>query len=262
MAETAPPNAPRRARDVARAALVAEITSTARAHLVDHGAAGLSLRAVSRDLGMASSALYRYFPSRDALLTALIIEAYDALGDACTEAHDAIAPGDLLGRWRTVAHAARAWARANPHEYALIYGSPVPGYAAPADTIDPATRVPVLLLGLLRDIEAAGAPSPARLGQGATQTPAEIPIQSPIQIPQGLAEQLDVLQAASGATGGGIDHTRLLQGLAGWVLLFGMLNFELFGQFANVFDDADALFAAQVDLIARRIGLDPSLPTV
>lgn len=250
MAETTPPNAPRRARDVARAALVAEITGTARAHLADHGAAGLSLRAVSRDLGMASSALYRYFPSRDALLTALIIEAYDALGDACSEAHDAIAPDDLLGRWRSVAHAARAWARANPHEYALIYGSPVPGYAAPADTIDPATRVPVLLLGLLRDIEEAGAPTPTQLGQGS------------VQIPDGLADQLDVLQAASGVTGGGIDHTRLLQGLTGWILLFGMLNFELFGQFANVFDDADALFAAQVDLTARRIGLDPRPPSV
>ncbi len=67
--------APKRARDIARAALIADITATARRHLARDGAPALSLRAVSRELGMASSALYRYFPSRDALLTRLIIDA-------------------------------------------------------------------------------------------------------------------------------------------------------------------------------------------
>jgi AcrR family transcriptional regulator len=76
---------------------------------------------------MASSAIYRYFASRDELLTALIIDAYDALASA---AEAAASRADLPGRWLAACHAVRAWALANPHEYALIYGSPVPGYHA------------------------------------------------------------------------------------------------------------------------------------
>ncbi|MEZ5244635.1 MAG: TetR/AcrR family transcriptional regulator [Acidimicrobiales bacterium] len=220
----------------ARAELVAEITRSARNQLADHGAAALSLRAVSRDLGMASSAIYRYFPSRDALLTALIIESYDALGDACERAHAAVDPTDLLGRWRSVAHAARSWALENPHEYALIYGSPVPGYAAPDDTIDPATRVPILLLALLDDISATGSRAPETGGA----------------VSAGLSAQLATMRSQ---VGGRADDALMLAGVGAWTELFGMLNFELFGQFANVFDDADDLFAHQVDAAAHRLGL-------
>lgn len=220
----------------ARAELVAEIIRHARTQLAERGAAALSLRAVSRDLGMASSAIYRYFPSRDALLTALIIESYDALGDACEAAHGEVAPDDLLGRWRSVAHAARAWARANPHEYALIYGSPIPGYAAPDDTIDPATRVPVLLLRLLEDVAASGAE----------------PAAPPRVVDDGLAAQVAALRSQ---VGGAVDDTSILEGVGAWTLVFGMLNFELFGQYVNTFDDAGELFAYHVDRCAARLGL-------
>lgn len=228
-------SAPRRARDIARAQLTTEITDTARRHLVEHGAAGLSLRAVSRELGMASSAIYRYFPSRDALLTQLIIDAYDALGAAVEEAEGGVARHDVLGRFRAIGHAVRAWARANPHEYALIYGSPVPGYAAPSDTIDPATRVTTVLLRLLADVEAAGLPAP-----------------EPLPIDPGLDRQLGAIVEALGVDA---DRTRLLHGIGVWVQLYGLVTFELFGQFTNIFDDADALFAAQVDLMAARLGI-------
>ena len=229
-------SAPRTARDRARAELIAEITSTARSHVAEHGASGLSLRAVSRDLGMASSALYRYFPSRDTLLTRLIVDAYDALGEACEEANAAVESDDLLGRWRAIAHATRDWARTNPHEYALIYGSPVPGYVAPTDTVDPATRVPVLLLGLLADLAESGVPAPAAPSQIATQ------LEGQLETLRGRPAPLD-------------ESRRLLHGISAWVGLFGMVNFELFGQFKTVFDDADELFAAQVDLMGQRIGL-------
>src|SRR5215470_8923865 len=87
-----PPNAGRTARERARAELTREIKEEARRQLVTSGADGLSLRAVSRELGMVSSALYRYFPSRDDLLTALIIDAYDAIGAAVEEAVAAVPP--------------------------------------------------------------------------------------------------------------------------------------------------------------------------
>src|SRR5262249_21573727 len=156
-------------RDRARAELVREITAQARAQLAEHGAERLSLRAVAKELGMVSSALYRYFPSRDHLLTALIIEAYDALGAAAEDAAAALPAADRRGRWRAACHAVRDWARGNPHEYALIYGTPVVGYRAPRDTVAPATRVPLLLLGLLREAHAAGAL--AMVGSGRPLSP-------------------------------------------------------------------------------------------
>ena len=134
-------SASRTARERARAELTQEIKQEARRQLAAHGAQGLSLRAVARELGMVSSALYRYFPSRDELLTALIIDAYDALGEAAEAASAGRPAADIRGRLAATCHAVRDWALAHPHEYALIYGSPVPGYQAPQATIAPATRV-------------------------------------------------------------------------------------------------------------------------
>src|SRR5437763_14787610 len=99
-----------------RAELVDEIKAVARRHLATDGA-NLSLRAVARDMGMVSSALYRYFAGRDDLLTALIIDAYNALGDAAEAGDAAVADrGDLRGRWLGICHSVRRWALANPAE--------------------------------------------------------------------------------------------------------------------------------------------------
>src|ERR1700737_1118305 len=134
-------SAPRTARERARAELTHEIKEEARRQLAAEGAPRLSLRAVARELGMVSSALYRYFPSRDDLLTALIIDAYESIGAQVEAADAARPPADLRGRWRAMAQAVRKGALAHPHEYALVYGSPVPGYSAPQETIVPASRV-------------------------------------------------------------------------------------------------------------------------
>ncbi|MEM9204243.1 MAG: TetR/AcrR family transcriptional regulator [Actinomycetota bacterium] len=231
--------APKRARDIARAALIRDITDTARRHLAEQGAAGLSLRAVSRELGMVSSAIYRYFPSRDALLTQLIIEAYNALGATVETAEAEVERTNHAGRFAAVAHGVRNWARANPHEYALIYGSPVPGYAAPQDTIAPASRVTMLLLHLLADLDAAGAP----LSEKAEA------------LEPALRTQLVDLVALGEVD---IDPVRMAMGIGVWTELYGMVSFELFGQFRNVFNDADAIFARRVAAMGRRMGADPS----
>src|SRR5207247_659822 len=105
--------------------------------IASEGAAGLSLRAAARELGMVSSAVYRYFPSRDDLLTALIIDGYNAIGAAAEQADAACRRGDHRGRWLSACRSVRDWALAHPHEYSLVYGSPVPGYRAPEQTIGP-----------------------------------------------------------------------------------------------------------------------------
>ncbi|GAA3244136.1 TetR/AcrR family transcriptional regulator [Pseudonocardia petroleophila] len=214
-----------------RAALTREITEVARRHLAVDGASALSLRAVARELGMASSAVYRYFPSRDELLTALIVEAYDALGTAAEQADAAVAPDDLRARWQAVCRAAREWARAHPHEYALVYGSPVPGYAAPETTIGPAARVGEVLCAIVARGVASGQVEPAGTGSGALHP--------------GLAELMGLPA----------DSALAERAIVAWTGLFGLIGFELFGHLHNVVDDRAAFFTDAVDRLADQIGL-------
>ena len=230
-------NAPRTARERARAELTREIVDAARRQLSEVGAAGLSLRAVSRELGMVSSALHRYFPTRDDLLTALIIEGYRALGDA-VEAADAAAPrDDFPARWKSAATALRSWALAHPYEYALIYGSPVPGYRAPAETITEAGRTVGALARIMADAYAAGALDVA-----------PEPVAAPLDAD--TARVRDALEIA-------LPDDAVLRGISAWTALFGHVSFELFGQFENVITERDALFAVAADRLGRLAGLYP-----
>ena len=153
-------SAGRTARERVRAELIREITDIARRQLGTEGAAGLSLRAIAREMGMVSSAIYRYFPSRDDLLTALIIDGYNAVGEAVENADAAAPADDFAARWLAVCRAVREWALAHPHEYALLYGSPVPGYKAPDATVPPAARDTVVLARIVSEAHAAGAVDP------------------------------------------------------------------------------------------------------
>jgi AcrR family transcriptional regulator len=154
-----------------RAEMTGQIKQTARRQLATEGA-NLSLRAIARELGVVSSALYRYFASRDELLTALIIDAYNAIGEASERADAAITERlDLTRRWLAVANAWRDWALAHPAEYALIHGSPVPGYAAPADTIAPASRRLLVIAAIIRDGRQFGALAPAAPARTAAERP-------------------------------------------------------------------------------------------
>lgn len=225
--EPAAAPAPRTARARARAEITAEILASARRHLAEEGAAALSLRAIARDLGMASSAVYRYVPSRDDLLTRLIVEAYDGLGAAAEQAEAAVPRADLPGRFLAVGRAVRTWALAHPHEYALVYGSPVPGYRAPQDTVPPATRVPALLVGVLADAYAADR---VRLPEAAVATTA--------------AAALAPLRAALPPD---LPLPLLAGGVLAWSSLFGLVSFELFGHLHNVVSEDPTERAAFFD---------------
>ena len=244
--DAAPPNASQTARQRARAELTREIKEAARRQLAETGAPQLSLRAVARELGMVSSALYRYFPSRDDLLTALIIDAYDSLGEAAEAAAAANSAANGTGGprsgWRAVCHAIRDWARANPHEYALIYGSPVPGYQAPRDTVAPAARVPLVLGQLVRDSCAVLAASPA----GTAPAPPMPPL------PALLAAQAAIV---AGAIAPGVPEPLIVRVLIAWTQLFGMISFELFGQFVGSLDPADEFFGYTVEQMADFAGI-------
>ncbi|MFD3651798.1 TetR/AcrR family transcriptional regulator [Streptomyces sp. NPDC058620] len=252
------------ARERARIEVTAAIKDEARKQLAAEGASKLSLRAVARELGMVSSALYRYFPSRDELLTALIVDAYDAVGETAEAARDAARgaahdvsggeAGDASGgpvpedaragtagpaaarhreRWTAVACAVRDWAIAHPHEYALIYGSPVPGYSAPQDTIGPASRVGLVLIDLLRDAYRtdglAVPPLSEELRSEAARMTADLAPDLPPAVVAGL--------------------------VAAWAQLFGLISFEVFGQFNRVVEAREPLFRQAVGDLARAVGM-------
>jgi AcrR family transcriptional regulator len=221
------------ARERVRAELTAEITDAARRQLAEVGAPALSLRAVARELGMASSAVYRYFPSRDDLLTRLIIEGYDDLGAAAEAADDlTAAPAQ---RWLAVCRAVRDWAKAHPHEYALLYGSPVPGYQAPRDTVPAASRVGVVLGRILGDAARAG----------------ELPEASGERDP-GLVS--DEAVAVLGGEHPALDETVRTRALLAWSALYGTISFELFGHFVGSVVDGDRYFDRAMTDLARLIG--------
>jgi AcrR family transcriptional regulator len=222
------------ARERVRAELTAEITDAARRQLAEVGAAALSLRAVARELGMASSAIYRYFPSRDDLLTRLIIDGYDALGAAAEAADDPAAAPRL--RWLAVCRAVRAWARAHPHEYALLYGTPVPGYAAPRDTVPAAARVGVLLGRVLGDAARAGALAPG----GEPRDPTLLS---------------DDTIAVLGGEHPALDDAVRLRALLAWSAVYGTISFELFGHFVGSVLDADRYFDRAMADLAALVGL-------
>ncbi|GII96476.1 TetR/AcrR family transcriptional regulator [Sinosporangium siamense] len=225
-------------RERVRAELTKEIADIARRRLATEGAAGLSLRAVAREMGMASSAVYRYFPSRDDLLTRLIIDGYDALGEAVERAEVAVPRENHLERWLTSCRAIRAWALAHPHEYALLFGSPAPGYQAPPDTARARVRDVAVLGGIIADAYRAGAitlreghviPPPSLAGDAATHR---------VYMPD-------------------VPDEIVFHALASWTALYGWLNFEVFGHFSNTIGDRDTAFDHSIRITADLMGLSP-----
>ncbi len=229
-------NASRTARERVRAELTREITEVARSQLATEGAGGLSLRAVARDMGMVSSAIYRYFPSRDDLLTALIVDGYNAIGEVAEQADAACPAGDHTGRWLAVCRAMRDWALAHPHEYALVYGSPVPGYQAPQQTIGPAARAVTVFGRIVSEAYLAGK---VRLPGG----PAA---------PESLRDDVAGLRELILP---GVPDDVIAAAVTCWAGLFGLLSFELFGQFENVITDRAAFFGHAVLGLGRMAGL-------
>ncbi|GAB4009542.1 TetR/AcrR family transcriptional regulator [Nocardioides ultimimeridianus] len=225
-------------RERARTQTMREIVEIGRRHLAEHGAAALSLRAVARDLGVVSSAVYRYVRSRDELITLLVVEGYDELGDAVDAAVAAAPAGRHRERFLAAGRAVRGWALAEPATYALLYGGPVPGYAAPEErTTGPGTRVARTLLEILAEAHAAGrleSPPRLRVGPGLAAGLAGIRSQFELDLPQAV----------------------LVRAVLAWTGLFGAVSFEVFGQYGpDGLGDPEALFELHLAAVADDLGL-------
>ena len=240
--------APRTPRERARAQTIADIVRLGREHLAVHGAAALSLRAVARDLGVVSSAVYRYVDSRDELLTLLLIDAYGELGDEVDAAVGRVADADFMGRFQALGRAVRGWAIREPARYALLFGSPVPGYRAPAErTTGPGIRVIFSLMAIFDAAWRAGALGAEARPAGGTPaggTPA---------VPGPLLPDLHAIREEFGLA---LPDDLLARGALVWTSLFGAVSFEVFGQYgADTFSAPDALFEHHLRVLGGLAGL-------
>ncbi|MHA7987091.1 TetR/AcrR family transcriptional regulator [Rathayibacter sp. CAU 1779] len=218
-----------------------QVLDAAAATLEHSGAETVSLRAIARELGVVSSAIYRHYPSRDALLTDLIVQAHTELGEWVSDAEHDIGRERLGERFAVIVRSAREWAKQHPHRYALIYGAPVPGYSVPPSTLQPASIIGRLLARLLQDAAAAGCRPP--------QDPAR-DVLAPSFVR--LGDELGFPPAL---------RPSLVAGVQVWSQLFGHISFELFGHYVGVIDDVDAYTEALIVLMAARLGLpEPDEP--
>jgi AcrR family transcriptional regulator len=218
-------------RQDSREQIQAKIVELGRRHLVDHGAAGLSLRAIARELGMVSSAVYRYVSSRDELLTLLLVDAYSDLADSVDRVRDDVIADSWSDDVLAMAHAMRDWAVAYPARWALLYGSPVPGYDAPPQrTVAAGTRVVAAFL----DVIAAGI------------TTGDI-VLTKGHATQPTSSDFGRLRQEYGFPG---DDRVIAKCFLLWAGLVGAISLEVFGQYgADTLTDPRSVFDTQVRLL-------------
>ena len=226
----------------ARARTMEDIVRIGREHLAVHGAAALSLRAVARDLGVVSSAVYRYVRSRDELLTLLVVDGYSELADV-VDAALAAAPEDPARRLRVLGRAVRDWAVAEPARYGLLFGTPVPGYDAPAaQTTAPGVRVIVTLIQIVETAYRTGA-----LASRAPMPPASATLRG----------DLDRIRDEMGVS---MPDWVLARAFSFWTGLFGAVSADVFDMYGvDTFADRAELFEQHLGNLLDMLGL-PSVP--
>ncbi|MFJ2753918.1 TetR-like C-terminal domain-containing protein [Streptomyces sp. NPDC087297] len=226
--------------DITPAVVIKDI---ARQQLVKLGASGLSLEAVSRDSGIPVADVEAVFPHRDDLLTALVIDAYDASGEAMEQADAAAAGAGASGgaRLLAVTRALRQWSFDNTAEFTLIYGSPVPDYHAPQETVPSASRTPAVLAGIVRSALEAGELAPPRR---AVPGP-------PLLLPEATLLFGGVPEAPFSDI--------IERGIVLWSNLIGLLVFQVFSRTHDSVRDEGAFFDYAIAVAAESIGLEVPL---
>ena len=237
-----PVPATRRTRQ--REATLAEIKSLAREQLAEQGTGAVNLRAIARQMGTASSALYRYFPSHDDLISALCADAYAAGADAMATARDQVPPADHPARFQAVCSGIRQWALGSRADFALIAGTPIPGYRAPWDATGPAaarfSSIPATVY--IAAVE-AGAADPGR-----TQMPLGLK-------PGALLEDL-VSRVGLDVPSGQIVAIVT----SAWASIRGFLGMEIFGSLRENIEDTGTLYQGHIRTVMAGMGYSATRP--
>ncbi len=223
-------------REKRRASAVAEIKEVARQLLVKGGPAAVSLRAISREMGMTPSALYRYYSSLDALVAGLRSDLFEELGEATTKARDSVPSGDPLQRLIAMARAFRAWGLEHRAEFGLMLGPPPPGIEGGPDPDEPdyaPACVGVTFLGEIAELER----------RGALRVPSVELIEG--RLAPGFRDYLDGQE--------GLDLPVVFAFLAVWARLYGIIAMEVFGHMAWAVTDSGALFETELINFAQQV---------
>jgi uncharacterized membrane protein YgcG len=170
--------------------------------------------------------------TRDELLTLLILDSYNELGGAVEKAEARVARTAYRERLTTAARAIRRWSLEHPHQYALIYGSPIPDYHAPQETVAAASRVIIVLGSIIRD---------------ATQQLESVPKSD-------SSLEWETLRSVLG----NVSDDVVMRSLMCWTQIFGTISFELFGHYVGSVRRYDRYFDSILDRVADDLGLTNS----
>jgi AcrR family transcriptional regulator len=189
-------------------------------------------------MGVSAPALYRYFENRDALVTALLVEAYRSLGAAMAAADAEVDRGDFYGRFQATAHAFRNWALAHPQDFTLIYGTPIPGYEAPREqTVEPAGKVLQQFGFVLHEAAQAG----------------KLQVSSYYRhLPAGLQQAINALRPSLPDA---VATEVIALTMVIWSLLYGLVWGELYSHFPPGLAESGELYMLEVGALCERLGL-------
>ena len=224
-------------REKKRAAALEEIRATAWKQIGEMGAASLSLRAIAREMGMTAPALYRYYKDRDALVTALLVDAFTAFSDALEAARDSHAAHDHAGRFHAMCKAYFTWAAQNPQRYALLFGTPVSGYLFAEELGPVAQRSFLVLQGVIGEAHRSGKIS------------GELAI---LRLPARLKSQYEMLKKM------GMPYTPMVTHLAlsVWSMMHGITSLYLHHYLTGFLQqDVEVFVDLEIEKIARMLGL-------
>ena len=209
------------------------IKETAWKQIAEFGASALSLRAIARQLKITAPAIYNYFPDRDALVTALIIDAFTSFGDSQLAARDSVPPQDLVGRFRAIGVAYRNWAHTYPQRYQLIFGTPIPGYEGPMEKIFPSSaRSLGALVSVVEGLRVAG----------------KLTIDSFPRVKPEYKVSFDAWKTY----GGNADLLSLSVAMIIWSRVHGIVSLEIQGNLPPFGRSGDELYLYELDSIAKQ----------
>jgi AcrR family transcriptional regulator len=209
------------------------IKETAWKQIAEYGASALSLRAIARALKITAPAIYNYFPDRDALVTALIIDAYTSFGDSQIEARDAIPASDVTGRMKAIGLAYRTWAHTYPQRYQLIFGTPIPGYEGPLMEILPsAARSLSALVSVVEQLRTSG----------------KLKVTSFPQVKDEYKVSFDMWKTY----GGDVDLLSMSVAMVIWSRVHGIVSLEIANNLPPFGTSGDELYLYELDSIAKQ----------
>jgi AcrR family transcriptional regulator len=227
-----------------RAQLRRDIKDVALRQLAEGGVAALSLRGISRELGVSVGGLYRYYASSADLLTELSADAYAALGDAVARACARIPADQHRETWMTFCRAYHTWARAHPVDYGLIY-----------DTRPTTRRLPAAdRIAAARDLRTVGFRILAKAhAAGALRTIA-VNLDLAVEPTPGLAAALDAAHIPT-------DPAMVALTLSAWAAVHGIITLDIAGVLAQLTTNPDDLIEAHLQMVASRVGFSPTSDT-